>query len=272
MILFDKKEIESFGIKIIRFNNKEVLQEPLSVLKMINDTIKELQSESSVTPSGAGGLKAMIFSAGLGTRFKPWTDSHPKALALVNGKSLLQRNFKSLDGINDKTNEVGTTQSGFNQNETQWITAGAKKDVGFTTKMQEYSGSPVTNLFRYWNTGIRDPDPGVALYPQWANIEYSAKNHTAEFLYIQFRPDVTNGATGSNIEYASYITNAAPTITQESHYNYNPGSKNMTEYSQTWTGNKYHSPKVMELAATVVKSGIATNFIFEGDWKPTGQN
>ena len=41
-------------------------------------------------------MKAMIFSAGLGTRFKPWTDSHPKALALVNGKSLLQRNIEYL--------------------------------------------------------------------------------------------------------------------------------------------------------------------------------
>jgi NDP-sugar pyrophosphorylase family protein len=39
-------------------------------------------------------MKAMIFSAGLGTRFKPWTDEHPKALALVNGKSLLQRNVE----------------------------------------------------------------------------------------------------------------------------------------------------------------------------------
>lgn len=38
----------------------------------------------------------MIFSAGLGTRFKPWTDQHPKALALVNGKSLLQRNIEYL--------------------------------------------------------------------------------------------------------------------------------------------------------------------------------
>ena len=41
-------------------------------------------------------MKAMIFSAGLGTRFKPWTDNHPKALAVVNGKSLLQHNIEYL--------------------------------------------------------------------------------------------------------------------------------------------------------------------------------
>jgi N-acetyl-alpha-D-muramate 1-phosphate uridylyltransferase len=41
-------------------------------------------------------MKAMIFCAGLGTRFKPWTDKHPKALAMVNGKSLLQRNIEYL--------------------------------------------------------------------------------------------------------------------------------------------------------------------------------
>jgi len=48
-------------------------------------------------------MKAMIFAAGLGTRFKPWTDKHPKALALVNGKSLLQRNIEYLQqyGITD---------------------------------------------------------------------------------------------------------------------------------------------------------------------------
>lgn len=48
-------------------------------------------------------MKAMIFSAGLGTRFKPWTDKHPKALASVNGKSLLQRNIEYLQqyGIKD---------------------------------------------------------------------------------------------------------------------------------------------------------------------------
>ncbi|HEX6914845.1 MAG TPA: nucleotidyltransferase family protein [Chitinophagaceae bacterium] len=41
-------------------------------------------------------MKAMILAAGLGTRLKPWTDLHPKALAPVLGKSLLQRNIEYL--------------------------------------------------------------------------------------------------------------------------------------------------------------------------------
>lgn len=41
-------------------------------------------------------MKAMLLAAGLGTRLKPWTDKHPKALAMINGKSLLQRNVEYL--------------------------------------------------------------------------------------------------------------------------------------------------------------------------------
>lgn len=52
---------------------------------------------------GLEGIKAMILAAGLGTRFKPWTESHPKALAVINGKTLLQRNIEYLQhyGIRD---------------------------------------------------------------------------------------------------------------------------------------------------------------------------
>ena len=38
----------------------------------------------------------MILAAGLGTRLKPFTDQHPKALAIVNGKTILQRNIEYL--------------------------------------------------------------------------------------------------------------------------------------------------------------------------------
>lgn len=41
-------------------------------------------------------MKAMILAAGLGTRLKPFTNHHPKALAMVNGKAILQRNIEFL--------------------------------------------------------------------------------------------------------------------------------------------------------------------------------
>jgi NDP-sugar pyrophosphorylase family protein len=41
-------------------------------------------------------MKAMLFAAGLGTRLKPFTDHHPKALVEVNNKTLLEHNVRYL--------------------------------------------------------------------------------------------------------------------------------------------------------------------------------
>lgn len=48
-------------------------------------------------------MKALIFAAGKGTRLKPFTDHHPKALVMVNEVPLLERNIRFLQsfGIND---------------------------------------------------------------------------------------------------------------------------------------------------------------------------
>ena len=48
-------------------------------------------------------MKAMILAAGLGTRLKPFTEKHPKALFPVNGKPLLQKNIEYLQsaGVNN---------------------------------------------------------------------------------------------------------------------------------------------------------------------------
>jgi MurNAc alpha-1-phosphate uridylyltransferase len=48
-------------------------------------------------------MKALLLAAGLGTRLKPFTDHHPKALAPVHGRSLLEWNIRNLQrfGIYD---------------------------------------------------------------------------------------------------------------------------------------------------------------------------
>ena len=98
-----QRDIEELGITVLRFSNFQVKNNPEIILEQISKKINELKSiETPGTFLGAGG-RSMIFAAGLGTRFKPWTDLHPKALAMVNGKSLLQRNIEYLQtyGVRD---------------------------------------------------------------------------------------------------------------------------------------------------------------------------
>lgn len=44
-------------------------------------------------------MKAMVFAAGLGTRLKPFTLNHPKALVPVGGVSMLQRVLLKIKGL-----------------------------------------------------------------------------------------------------------------------------------------------------------------------------
>jgi len=70
-------------------------------------------------------MKAMILAAGLGTRLKPFTDKYPKALAIVNGKSLLQRNIEYLQ-------DFGITEVIVNVHHfADKITRAIKKNKGF---------------------------------------------------------------------------------------------------------------------------------------------
>ncbi|MFT4092081.1 MAG: DUF559 domain-containing protein [Niabella sp.] len=106
-----QKGLEDDGLQVLRFTNAEVEKHLENVIVKIEEFIlsnKMNTTDNNITPlsnadarpspsgDGGGDASAMIFSAGLGTRFKPWTDKHPKALAVINGKSLLQRNIEYL--------------------------------------------------------------------------------------------------------------------------------------------------------------------------------
>jgi len=78
----------------------------ITIIISVSLCTKTNSNEHNNSPSGdgfkSGCSKAMILAAGLGTRLKPFTDRHPKALAIVNGKSLLQRNIEYLQQYNIK--------------------------------------------------------------------------------------------------------------------------------------------------------------------------
>ena len=44
-------------------------------------------------------MKAILLAAGVGDRLRPFTDSHPKCLVEVGGRSLLDRHLDILSGI-----------------------------------------------------------------------------------------------------------------------------------------------------------------------------
>lgn len=46
-------------------------------------------------------MKAFVFAAGVGSRLKPWTQFHPKALAKVGNKPLLDINIKKIGNLSE---------------------------------------------------------------------------------------------------------------------------------------------------------------------------
>ena len=68
-------------------------------------------------------------------------------------KHMLQKNFKSLSGLSTLTLNTAATTAGFSTNETHWAT-NIQKATGFSCNYQEYTGSPMTELFNLWVSEI----------------------------------------------------------------------------------------------------------------------
>lgn len=184
------------------------------------------------------------------TKLPKWVET-----AYPGFKALTEKNFKEGFSISDIELETIAVTHGFNANEYNFASGIKKNNTDFSIKHQEFSGSPIRNGYQYWITGIRDPEVGIATYAKAAGIEYMAKNHTGEIIYIVTRPDANN-VDVNNIEFACYYTAVIPTKIQLSQFSHAIGTHSETEYEQSFKGCFHMSSKVDAYAKTILADEV----------------
>jgi len=197
------------------------------------------------------------------TRLPDWVTKQ-----FPNFANLTQKNFAGFDGFSDlELNTAGFT-AGFTTNELHIAQNMGAKPNSFNIKHAEFSGSPMTTMYQYWVSGIRDPETGVATYAKEAGIDYSIKNHTGELMYMVVRPDADN-VERNIIEFAAYFTCMTPKRINMGHWNYTKGTQETPiEIEQPFSGIVHWGPKVTAKAYTLLKSNIGFTFLHENDWDP----
>lgn len=184
-------------------------------------------------------------------------------------RAMTQKNFTAFDGLEDMEMQVVDYMHSFNENTHQVAGELTRNNQEFGINHKEYSGSPIGNMYKHWVSSIRDPRTGIATYPKAYNMEYGAKNHTGELLYITTRPDVNN-VEHKNIEFAAYYTNVMPTRIQLSHFNFNLGDHDTVDYEQRFTGTMNIGAHVDNFAAEKLRETY--NFVAQGMFDPENAN
>lgn len=141
-------------------------------------------------------------------------------------KRIIQREFKSLDGLADIESEDLQINDGINE---MLVTGKVTMQGGttFSMRYQEKSGSPITKVHELYLRGIRDPrgmqvkhyhgllDPNSELYD--STIQAGYENECFTYLYIN------TDNTMRKIEKAYLLVGAQPTNAKTSIYNYEKG-------------------------------------------------
>lgn len=171
-------------------------------------------------------------------------------------KQLSEKNFRSFQGINSIELNTSQLQTGFAGHEINVVTGVSRQNTEFQIGHKEFSGSPMTKMYQKWISMIRDPRTGVALYPKLYNVEYGARNHSGQLLYIMTRPDATNA--GKNVvEYACFYSNVVPTnVPLDSLYNFEIGSQDSPQIEITFKGFPEMGPNVNAYAEKILKEKI----------------
>jgi hypothetical protein len=168
-------------------------------------------------------------------------------------RNLTEKGSTSFEGINDISLQTEDVTGGYAGNTFKQVTNMKEEFDTFSMKLYEMNGSPIREAISYWANGIRDKGYGIAHYHGLVDtIEggYTAKNHTAELIYIVTNPSLSYNA----IEYACLITNIVPTKIPMSHLNYSHGEHPLVNFDLEFSGTKYESKFINEKAVEILKN------------------
>jgi len=171
-------------------------------------------------------------------------------------KNMTQKNFRSFQGVSSIELNMLQHQTGFAGREYDIVGGITPGNSEFTLSHKEYSGGIMRKMYQKWISYIRDPRTGIALYPKLFDVEYGARNHSGQLIYIVTRPDVTN--TSKNIvEYAAFYSNIVPkNIPLDSLYNYEQGQQDSPTIDINFSGFCEIGPDVEEYAKTILAEKI----------------
>jgi len=175
---------------------------------------------------------------------------------LKNFKQMTQKNFRAFSGVDDITLTTQTQITGFAGREVDVVGGIATGNTEFTIGHKEYSGGVMRKMYQKWITYIRDPRTGVALYPKLFEIDYGARNHSGQLMYIVVRPDVTN-VDKDIVEYAAFYSNVVPTnIPLGTLYNFEIGAQDSPTIDISFKGFLEIGPDVDEYARKLLRTEI----------------
>lgn len=170
-------------------------------------------------------------------------DTNPTYATLINNyKHILEREFRSLDGLDDITSEQLDITDGISVMNVIGKVTMQDGSSRFTMKLQEKSGSPITRVHELFLTGIRDPRGSQVKHYhgliEKGLLEAGFENETFTFLYV-----VTDN-TMREVEKSYLIVGAQPTTARTGIYNYEKGSIEFQDVDAEFIGFPIRSNEV----------------------------
>ena len=166
-------------------------------------------------------------------------------------RHIFEYTFTRIDGIGNTTLDSEQITGGYAGKSFDTPTVAKDETQSITLQLYEFAGSPVREYIDLWISGISDPYTGLGHYHgavESGKLRYKQSNHIAEAIYVATDPT----GLSQGIEYACLLTNMFPKGVKKDHFNYESGTHNTVQTDIEFSAVKYESPKINEMAKTLM--------------------